>query len=87
MEGEIIRLIASQGAFALLFTYLLFHVLKTSAQREERLMDFFQDITTKMTAITQQLETISNRTDQIPVLAERVGKLEDSMERLANTTR
>lgn len=87
MEAEIIRLIASQGVFALLFTYLLFHVLRTSAQREEKLMDFFQDITTKMTAITQQLEAISSRTDQIPVLAERVGKLEDTMERLADITR
>lgn len=74
MENELLKLIATQGAFAVLFTYLLFHVLKTSAQREERLMSFTQELTERLSTISQQLGLIS----------ERLSEVEKSVERLAN---
>lgn len=34
MENEIIRMVASQGVFAIFFAYLLFYVLKENSKRE-----------------------------------------------------
>lgn len=38
METEMLKLAASQGFFAVLFTGLLFYVLKENAKREDRLL-------------------------------------------------
>ncbi|AEG14685.1 hypothetical protein Desku_1098 [Desulfofundulus kuznetsovii DSM 6115] len=84
MENEILKTIASQGAFAVLFAYMLFHVLKTSAEREERLMSFTQEMTEKLAAVSERLAIISDKTNQIPVLAERLTEVEKSVERLVN---
>ncbi len=35
METEILKLLATQGGFALLFSYLLFYVLKENSKREQ----------------------------------------------------
>lgn len=35
MESEIFKLIATQGGFAILFSYLLFYVLKENSKRED----------------------------------------------------
>lgn len=37
MEQEMMRYMISQGAFAVLFCYLLYFVLKTSKEREEKM--------------------------------------------------
>lgn len=81
MESEIIKLIASQGIFAILFTYLLFHVLKTSAEREERLMTFTKELTERMAAISERLGSIDGKVNGI---ADRLGKVEKFVERMAN---
>lgn len=39
MESEIIKAALSNGLWAALFVYLLYYVLKTSGEREKRLID------------------------------------------------
>ncbi|WP_460262881.1 BhlA/UviB family holin-like peptide [Clostridium sporogenes] len=38
MEQEMMKYMKSQGAFAILFCYLLYFVLKTSKEREENVI-------------------------------------------------
>ncbi|MGJ0845953.1 BhlA/UviB family holin-like peptide [Tissierella praeacuta] len=42
MEKEIMKVFITQGAYAILFVYLLFYVLKENAKRENRLMQYFE---------------------------------------------
>lgn len=39
MESEIIKAACQNGLWAVLFVYLLYYVLKTSGEREKRLID------------------------------------------------
>lgn len=41
MEKEIMKVFITQGAYAILFVYLLFYVLKENTKRENRLMEYF----------------------------------------------
>jgi len=58
MENELIKYAASQGIFAALFAALLFYVLKENSRREERLMEFFNVMSEKLSTIDGKLNSV-----------------------------
>lgn len=44
MEGEIIKLVASQGVFAIFFAYLIFYVLKENSKHEGKYQEIISDL-------------------------------------------
>lgn len=61
MDGEILKIVASQGVFAMLFCYLLFYVLKENAKREEK----YQDIISNLTLKFNLLDNVNKKIDKI----------------------
>ncbi|MCG4554934.1 BhlA/UviB family holin-like peptide, partial [Clostridium perfringens] len=51
MDSEMFKLIATQGAFALLFSYLLFYVLKENSKREENYQGIIKELTELLPSI------------------------------------
>ncbi|QAA30781.1 BhlA/UviB family holin-like peptide [Clostridium manihotivorum] len=61
MENEILRLLATQGAFALLFCYLLFYVLKENSKREGNYQNIIQELTGTLPIIKGDIEEIKEK--------------------------
>lgn len=61
MDSEMFKLIATQGAFALLFSYLLFYVLKENSKREENYQNIIQELTELLPSIKNDVEDIKNK--------------------------
>lgn len=51
IENEIIKLIATQGAFAILFSYLLFYVLKENSKREKNYQEIIKELSDSIPTI------------------------------------
>lgn len=60
-ETEILKLVATQGVFALLFCYLLFYVLKENSKREGNYQKIIQELTNLLPTIKQDVEEIKNK--------------------------
>ncbi|MGU8450910.1 BhlA/UviB family holin-like peptide, partial [Clostridium perfringens] len=45
MDSELFKLMATQGAFAILFSYLLFYVLKENSKREDKYQNIIEELT------------------------------------------
>lgn len=60
MEGEIFKLIATQGGFEILFSYLLFYVLKENSKREDNYQSIIQELTELLTTIKKDVEDIKS---------------------------
>ena len=61
MSNDILKLIASQGIFAVLFCYLLFYVLKENHKREGNYQDIIQDLTGILPNIQADIVYIKNK--------------------------
>lgn len=61
MENNIIQLVASQGAFALLFSYLLFYVLRENSKREENYQTILNDLSHSIPEIQNDLKEITEK--------------------------
>ncbi|ABG87870.1 BhlA/UviB family holin-like peptide [Clostridium perfringens] len=61
MDSEMFKLIATQGAFALLFSYLLFYVLKENSKREENYQSIIKELTELLPSIKNDVEDIKNK--------------------------
>lgn len=51
MENEVMRYMITQGAFAALFIYLLFYVLKENSSREAKYQEIIQNLTDHFSVI------------------------------------
>ncbi|MBC2580599.1 BhlA/UviB family holin-like peptide [Clostridium sp. DJ247] len=60
-ESEALKLVATQGVFALLFCYLLFYVLKENSKRESNYQNIIKDLTNLLPSIKQDVEEIKNK--------------------------
>ncbi|MBY6756438.1 bacteriocin [Clostridium botulinum] len=67
MENEIIKMIASQGVFAIFFAYLLFYVLKENSKREGKYQDIISILTDKFSI----LDDVKKSVDKIEEKLER----------------
>ncbi|MGG5460192.1 BhlA/UviB family holin-like peptide [Clostridium sp. B9] len=61
MENEMIKLIATQGVFALLFSYLLTYVLKENSKREDNYNHVVKELTELLPAMKKDIEDIKDR--------------------------
>ncbi|TBX13453.1 bacteriocin [Clostridium perfringens] len=61
MDNEIFKLMATQGAFALLFSYLLFYVLKENSKRESNYQNIVKELTELLPIIKKDVEDIKNK--------------------------
>ena len=61
MDNEILKLMATQGVFALLFSYLLFYVLKENSKREINYQNIVQELTELLPIIKKDVEDIKNK--------------------------
>ena len=72
MENEVMQVIISQGAFAVLFVYMLAYVLKTTKEREKSLQ----------TTIEKNQEIISDLAKKFDILEDvknSVNKIEEKL--------
>ncbi|WP_298042484.1 BhlA/UviB family holin-like peptide [uncultured Clostridium sp.] len=58
MENEIIKTIASQGAWALLFVWLLFYVLRENSKRENNYQETINKLADKISIIEDIKEDV-----------------------------
>ncbi|EJO5349322.1 bacteriocin [Clostridium botulinum] len=58
MESEILKLVATQGAFAILFSYLLFYVLKENSKREQKYEEIIQKFSDYLPHIESNVDFI-----------------------------
>ncbi|WP_066869744.1 BhlA/UviB family holin-like peptide [Clostridium mediterraneense] len=61
MDQGIIKLIVSQGIFAVLFVYLLFYVLKENNAREENYQKIVNELANTLPHIEQKLADIDKK--------------------------
>ena len=61
MENEFIKLMATQGAFAILFSYLLFYVLKENSKREDKYQNIIEEFTELLPKIKEDVEDIKEK--------------------------
>ncbi len=67
MENEIVKMVASQGVFAIFFAYLLFYVLKENSKRESK----YQEL----------LSTLTDKFNIVDDIKKSVDKIEEKLER------
>lgn len=61
MEQNILKLIISQGVFAVLFVYLLFYVLKENSKREANYQEIVDKLSSSLPSIEEKLDNISKQ--------------------------
>lgn len=53
MEHEVVKYLITQGAFAALFVYLLFYVLKENSEREEKYQQIIEELSKNLSRIEE----------------------------------
>ena len=61
MDSELFKLLATQGAFAILFSYLLFYVLKENSKREDKYQNIIEELTELLPKIKEDGEDIKEK--------------------------
>ena len=59
MEQSILELLTSQGVFAILFSYLLFYILKENNRREENYQQIIKDLSETLPEIQDNIKEIN----------------------------
>ncbi|NFO72182.1 bacteriocin [Clostridium botulinum] len=65
MENEIIKLVATQGAFAVFFAYLLFYVLRENSKREGQYQNIIKELAEKLNVIEDVKKTVDKIEDKL----------------------
>ena len=61
MDQAILKLIVSQGIFAVLFVYLLYYVLKENSKREANYQQIVNELSQSLPSIEDKLDLISKQ--------------------------
>lgn len=61
MQQSLIKLIVSQGIFAVLFVYLLFYVLKENSKRESNYQQIVNELSQTLPGIEEKFNSISKQ--------------------------
>ncbi|WP_297713218.1 BhlA/UviB family holin-like peptide [Clostridium sp.] len=67
METEIIKMVISQGIFAVLFVWLFFDTRKDSKQREEKYINTIDKLTDKISIVEDIKEDVEEIKDKIGI--------------------
>lgn len=76
MENEILKIIASQGVFAVLFVWLLIDTRKESKTREEKLQEIISKNQTVISELAEKFDVVENIQEDvkdIKIKLEKVG--------------
>ena len=60
MENEILKIIAGQGVFAVLFVWLLIDTRKESKTREEKLQEIISENQTVISELAEKFDVVEN---------------------------
>ena len=61
MDSELFKLMATQGAFEILFSYLLFYFLKENSKREDKYQNIIEELTELLPKIKEDVEDIKEK--------------------------
>lgn len=61
MDTEVIKLLATQGAFAILFCYLLFYTLKENSNREDKYQEIIKELSESIPIIREEIKEINDK--------------------------
>lgn len=64
-ETEVLRMIAQQGPWALIFVVLLFWVMRQAAKREELLMAFERELSSALAQIAARLQVVCDDVGEV----------------------
>ncbi|MDU2122608.1 MAG: BhlA/UviB family holin-like peptide [Clostridium celatum] len=67
METEILKIVVSQGIFAVLFVWLFFDTRKDSKQREEKYINTIDKLTDKISIVEDIKEDVEEIKDKIGI--------------------
>ena len=67
METEILKIVVSQGIFAVLFVWLFFDTRKDSNQREEKYINTIDKLTDKISIVEDIKEDVEEIKDKIGI--------------------
>lgn len=67
METEILKMVISQGIFAVLFVWLFFDTRKDSKQREEKYINTIDKLTDKISIVEDIKEDVEEIKDKIGI--------------------
>ncbi|WP_346920152.1 BhlA/UviB family holin-like peptide [Clostridium sp. UBA7339] len=59
MENEIVKMVTSQGVFAVFFAYLLFYVLKENSRREGKYQEIISDLTQRFNILDDVKKSVN----------------------------
>lgn len=61
MDSEVLKLLATQGAFAILFCYLLFYTLKENSKREDNYQEIIKELSESIPVIKEEIKEINDK--------------------------
>lgn len=61
MNYQLFKIIAAQGIFAILFTYLLLYILKENSKREDNYQKILKQFSNTIPIIKKDIEIIKNK--------------------------
>ncbi len=61
LEQGLVKLVISQGIFAVLFVYLLFYVLKENSKRESNYQEIVNQLSNYFPSIEEKLDNINRK--------------------------
>ncbi|WP_232695466.1 BhlA/UviB family holin-like peptide [Brevibacillus daliensis] len=61
LDESVFKLLLQQGPYAALFIWLLFYVIRTNKERENRLQDLLDKFSDKYDLIISELRDLKNR--------------------------
>ncbi|MCG4571797.1 BhlA/UviB family holin-like peptide [Clostridium cochlearium] len=73
MENEIMKLMITQGGYAVLFCYLLWYVLKTSKEREEKMQNTIDKNQQVISDLARKFDILEDVKDSVNKIEEKLG--------------
>lgn len=73
MENELMQVIVSQGAFAVLFVYMLHYVLKTTKEREDKLNATIEKNQVIIADLAKKFDVLEDVKDSVNKIEEKLG--------------
>lgn len=73
METEILKLVISQGIFAVLFVWLFFDTRKDSKQREEKYIDREEKYINTIDKLTNKISIVEDIKEDVEEIKDKIG--------------
>lgn len=74
MEGEVIKLVATNGAFAILFVWLLFNTQRENAKREENYQKTIDKNQIVITELTKKFDVVTEVKEDVEYIKDKLNR-------------